>query len=491
MDYVGPGGSSLVEFEHTFDRSSTREHCLWGGDREDVSGFIRAKGVVVVSVEVLGEVTVGDAKLIVGRLQSQISGLSGSAASVWLAEVAGLAAMVDAFRVGLVAAIDTSEVWRESNPNATAASFLREQHTLDHGQARADLRAAESFDRFPVLGDACREGRVSRDKADLILSFGLRNATREAVFGEFVGIFTELAPDVTPRQLKETLVMWADQVDPVTTNTDEDAAHQRRELHVNRVGDGVKIDGFFGPDQGLKVMAAINAALTLHRRGENETSSQADPVVGESLDSYRMVNSSSIARADAFIESIIDPVLESGLLPTCGGAPATVCVTLPMGRLQNPEQAADPVDVKTWLADGSLRDRGGHARATNGPGAATVSGVKAQQLACDATIQRVVLSPTGKPLDIGRRTRVIPEQIRIALVIRDRGCVFPYCDKPAGWAEGHHIQHWSQGGSTSLANLVLLCSRHHHQVHAEHIPIEFNPDGKPRVVLEHRFRDRL
>jgi HNH endonuclease len=26
---------------------------------------------------------------------------------------------------------------------------------------------------------------------------------------------------------------------------------------------------------------------------------------------------------------------------------------------------------------------------------------------------------------------------------------------------GHHVQHWANGGDTSLGNMVLLCSLHH------------------------------
>jgi hypothetical protein len=31
--------------------------------------------------------------------------------------------------------------------------------------------------------------------------------------------------------------------------------------------------------------------------------------------------------------------------------------------------------------------------------------------------------------------------------------------------EAHHIKHWQDGGPTNLANLVLLCRKHHRVIH--------------------------
>jgi len=473
-----------------------------------------------VTIELLGQATVDDAMFVVQTLQAQAEHLTGPDASAQLARVSVLAAQLDAYRISLVGTIQSSEVWRESDPNGTPASFLRNEHVMDHRQAKADLRTANAFARFPELEQACQDGRVGREKVDVILSFGLRNKHREAALGEFLSIFIELAERVTISDHKRMLALWADQIDPVAPANDENNAHKRRELRIYQLGDGFKLDGFFGRDQGMKVMVALNAALELHRRENPDAKDAAMDEHrraqhgqhgghgghgghgqdgghgqhgghGDDGQSDRMASSTAAQRADAFIDSIITPMLESGTFPTAGGAPANVCVTVPLDRLQRPDAPADNDAVQERMADGTMRFHSATARCTNGPGEVLISATKAQQLSCDATIQRVVLSPAGKPLDIGRRTRVIPEQIRTALVIRDDGCAFPFCDKPAGWTEGHHIQYWSQGGPTCLDNLVLLCSRHHHQVHSERIPIEFDAAGIPRVALEHRYRDRL
>ena len=88
----------------------------------------------------------------------------------------------------------------------------------------------------------------------------------------------------------------------------------------------------------------------------------------------------------------------------------------------------------------------------------------ARRLSCDAHVTPVVLGGASEVLDVGRTHRFFTKPIRIALVLRDRGCVFPGCDAPPSACEGHHIRPWWVGGETSIANGVLVCSYHHRLV---------------------------
>jgi Domain of unknown function (DUF222)/HNH endonuclease len=88
-----------------------------------------------------------------------------------------------------------------------------------------------------------------------------------------------------------------------------------------------------------------------------------------------------------------------------------------------------------------------------------------QRLACDSTITRVLINAESAVVDVGRSQRVVPGATRRALNLRDNGCRWPGCDRPAPWTAAHHIVHWVQGGRTDLNNLVLLCHRHHWMVH--------------------------
>jgi HNH endonuclease len=89
----------------------------------------------------------------------------------------------------------------------------------------------------------------------------------------------------------------------------------------------------------------------------------------------------------------------------------------------------------------------------------------ARRLSCDSAVTRVVMAARSEPLDVGRRTPVVPSGLRRAVGIRDRVCRFPGCDRPHAWCDAHHIVHWADGGTTELSNLLLLCRRHHRSVH--------------------------
>jgi hypothetical protein len=98
-----------------------------------------------------------------------------------------------------------------------------------------------------------------------------------------------------------------------------------------------------------------------------------------------------------------------------------------------------------------------------------------RRLACDAS--RVVMAhgPDGQIMEVGARTRTIPPALRRALMYRDKTCRFPGCPVQVG--EGRHIQHWADGGPTTLSNLALLCRRHHRTVHEEGYTMAPGPDG--------------
>jgi hypothetical protein len=82
----------------------------------------------------------------------------------------------------------------------------------------------------------------------------------------------------------------------------------------------------------------------------------------------------------------------------------------------------------------------------------------------------------GTILNVGRRTRKVPPAIRRAVRERDGArCGFPGCNSRR--VDLHHITWWSNGGQTSLDNLMNLCRTHHRLVHARAYIITRLPRG--------------
>jgi hypothetical protein len=96
----------------------------------------------------------------------------------------------------------------------------------------------------------------------------------------------------------------------------------------------------------------------------------------------------------------------------------------------------------------------------------TLSVETVRRLSCAASISPILHRANGEILNVGRLERTATAAQYRALVVRDRGCVVPGCDRPPGWCQAHHIAWWDEHhGPTDLENLALVCHRHHHLIH--------------------------
>ena len=95
-----------------------------------------------------------------------------------------------------------------------------------------------------------------------------------------------------------------------------------------------------------------------------------------------------------------------------------------------------------------------------------VPAMTAWALAAGGTWRRLVTDPaSGVVIDVGRTRYRPPAGLADLVRARDRACVFPTCQTPAERCDIDHLTAWSQGGTTSLDNLVTLCEAHHRLKH--------------------------
>jgi hypothetical protein len=247
--------------------------------------------------------------------------------------------------------------------------------------------------------------------------------------------------------LQRVVAFWRDRVARDAARDDVGAMRARRRFHASvSLGGMVRVDGDLDPENGESLIVALRAVMDADARsGDRE-----DRTPGQ-------------RRADAMGE-ICRQWLDGSDRPRVAGERPHLTVTVDSHELA----ASGPSAI------GEL-DHTGPARAG-----------LVRQVACDASVQRVVMGPGSEPLDVGRRTPVVPAAMRRAVIVRDRHCRFPGCDRPQTWCDAHHIEHWADGGSTTLANLLLLCRRHHGMVHRhggfaldliDGRPIFRHPDG--------------
>ncbi len=161
--------------------------------------------------------------------------------------------------------------------------------------------------------------------------------------------------------------------------------------------------------------------------------------------------------ADALVE-LCRRQLVAHDAPTSHGFPAHVAVTI------------DADTLRAGLGAGLLD--------TGDP----ISAADIRRLACDATIIPVLLDTHGVPLDVGRTIRVFTKELRRAVEVRDIGCAFPGCTRPADWTNVHHIVHWVDGGPTTLDNGVLLCGTHHRTIHRGDWHVQLGTHRKPEFL---------
>jgi hypothetical protein len=246
----------------------------------------------------------------------------------------------------------------------------------------------------------------------------------EAAFESHEATLVAEARSLPIGALRTRMAAWVHKVDPDGAEERAEIRYARRQLCVFPGVDGmVRINGDLDPESGSPVISALGAVVDRDTRGSVDMRTPAQ------------------RRADALAEICSAWLASTDRARVAGERPNLTVV----------------VDIDVLRR----REAGRCELSDVGP----ITAETARRIACDASVSRVVMQGPSEPLEVGRKTAVVPPGLRRAVVVRDRGCRFPGCDRPPSWCDAHHVRHWADGGETSLSNLVLLCRPHHRMVH--------------------------
>jgi 5-methylcytosine-specific restriction endonuclease McrA len=308
---------------------------------------------------------------------------------------------------------------------------------LDLGAARERVRVARALKTLPLFAGALATGELSYAKVRALTRVATPETEARLLAVGRAGIAAHV----------ERIVRGWRRVDRQAEEKETARRHASRAIHLYQDESGmVVVRGRLDPEVGALFMRALAAAReTLYQRARrtNADTVVPDPAAGPPTRAQQ--------QADA-LAVLAETALHQELDPGASSDRYQVVVHVDAAVLADPEQPGQ-----------SVLEEGVH-----------VSAGTSRRLACDAS--RVVMrhDADGRTVEVGARTRTIPPALRRALHHRDRSCRFPGCGVQAG--QGHHVRHWSQGGPTTLSNLVLLCRRHHRAVHEEGYQVARGPD---------------
>ncbi|MEW2141723.1 DUF222 domain-containing protein [Micromonospora vinacea] len=332
---------------------------------------------------------------------------------------------------------------------SSTAVWLRNRLRLGVGAARRLTELAATLDTAPTaVRDALAAGTVDVEQARVIADTvqTVHTAAGAQAADKAVGVLVDWAAQFDATQLRKLGTRILDHVAPEVADAaaesalraQESRATRDRHVTISEQPDGrLRLSGILDTEAAAVLRAAIDPLTAPAGPDDTRTPGQR--------------------RHDA-VAAVCRLALRTGELPENGGDPAQIVVTTGYDGLTR-QLGSGALDFGQQLSAETVR-----------------------RLACDATILPAVLNGASQPLDVGRQRRLIAGPLRRALVLRDRGCAFPGCDRPPRWCDAHHIQHWADGGDTSLANAVLLCGHHHRHVHRSEWAVRLGGDGHPEFV---------
>ncbi len=362
-------------------------------------------------------------------------GWHGDALSARLVELLELRERLDAELTRVAVPWHRRRAW-EADGALSPAAWLTHRAPISVSDARRLVKSVSVVDAAPHLAEALHTGATTAAHVDTVAR--VVSPRRLPILAGHDELLAEHATSLSVEDFTLVARRWAAIADDHLAADHHPEHEPRNRLQAAVTMDG-RVDGTFNldPVAGAQLLGALDHL--------------APPDAADAPDGVRSL---AERRGDALAE--LAGRYHRGDAPD--GNPPSLDVVVDVATLNGdtPELARRRCDLE---------------------GIGPVTRATLERICCGATLTRVVMAGESVILDMGRKVRfATPAQAR-AVRIRDAGCIFPSCRRPARWCDIHHINGFAQGGSTDVATMCCLCRRHHTLVHNSQWTIEVNQDG--------------
>ena len=357
------------------------------------------------------------------RPRDRVEAGCGAAVCVAVVEVAGFSEERLRARIGLIGRAESRLAAMKAQAvaelarlhNAVAAErIVREELQSSKRSARGDVEVAERLSGLGATSEALASGDIPQGHARLIARASSEGAIDEALL---VAAAKEQGYDEFQKTLRRQQQDLSG--DDGMAILEKQRKKRAARLFNSRDTGMFLLSGEFDPSTGRHIAAVVADK-------ERELWNREDPKARRTPQ-QRM--------ADALAELILEPEK--------GKAKGVALVLV-----------ADYDAAKRELVNARFSD--------NSP----LPMAELVRLGLEADIFPAVFDAKTQNLWLGRSRRTATDAQRIALTIRDQGCIG--CGEAPDRCFSHHLTFWRNGGPTDYGNLAFVCNDCHHDIHDHH-----------------------
>ncbi len=357
----------------------------------------------------------------------------------------------------LVREFDLRQGWKAYRLGS-CAEWLNYKCGIEPGTAREKMRVARALFDLPLTSAAFQQGKLSYSKARSLTRVAAPQ-TEEKLVDYALGA-TALQVDNHCRALRN--------VHRSLSTADANRMHAQRFLSRSLHADGsMTICVELPRESGELVMKALEYAMADLATDDdaqyiNDDAGDAGDAghgvdYGDALESAYHGDETPAKNTASLLQQQADALVKVAQGYLAGGREKTSCT-------------ADHYQVVVHVDEKALRG----APDANSKSDLPIETVR--RLCCDSAVVTLTEDGKGDPLHVGRKHRIVQPPLRRALLARDKVCSYPGCSHEQ-FLQAHHVEHWADGGETSLSNVLLLCSAHHRMLHEGGFRIRKDSDG--------------